>query len=240
MKRILLFSGGLDSVIGWWLLRPDECVYVTWCAPYEAAELRALERLRQLGGPHVRIVPGPTLPPPGLDGHVPHRNLALLVAAAAACPDASTLLLGAVLGESSADKSGRFLRRAGAVLTASEGRRVRVRAPLRRRLKRSWVKKYLAQGGPVELLAASVSCYSDAGEPCGACPACFRRWQALTGTGVRFYTAQAPDSYWREARARGPLAALERLRAHPVAGWPGVLLLNLDAAWRVGRAGRPR
>lgn len=235
--RVALYSGGLDSVLLWHLARPHAAVYVRWGAEYEAAEIAALQRQQNLGGPPVRVVDGPPyLTAPDKDGHVPHRNLSLLLAAAAAFPQADTLLIGAVLGEASPDKSGRFLRRAGKVLTASEGKRVKVRAPLRKATKRFWVRRYLATGGDPRLLAATTSCYDGTDPGCGECPACFRRWQALTGTGLEGDTVVPPWTWWQRARARGAGAAVKRLREHPLAGWPGILLLNIDASRRVERA----
>ena len=232
--KVLLFSGGLDSVLAWHRERPDRCVHVLWGAPYEDREAAALVALRAAGGPAVDIIQGPQLADAGLDGHVPHRNLALLTTAAAHYPGAD-LLIGSVLGESSADKSGRFRRLAGRSLSASENRRVRVRAPLARRTKRAHVRAYLAAGGDPELLAATTSCYEgslDLG--CGRCPACFRRWQALDGL-VDYPTLVDPATWWTEATGRGAAAALGRLRESPVAGWPGIVWLNLDA-WRRVRA----
>ena len=235
-----LYSGGLDSVLLWHLARPDAVVYVRWGAAYESAELASLNRQRALGGPEVTVVPGPPyLGTPDKDGHVPHRNLSLLLAAAAAMPAADTLLIGAVLGEASPDKSGRFLRLAGKALTASEGRRVRVRAPLRRATKRAWVRRYLATGGSPALLAATTSCYDGTAPGCGTCPACFRRWQALDGTGLEGDTVAPPWTWWERARARGVRPALTNLRQHPVSGWPGIIWMNAEAARRVRRAQRP-
>jgi 7-cyano-7-deazaguanine synthase in queuosine biosynthesis len=237
--KVALFSGGLDSVLLWHLARPDAAVYVRWGAPYEQAELAALARLRQLGGPEVKLASAGTLQDPEADGHVRHRNLNLLVVAASAVPQARQLLIGAVLGEASPDKSGRFLRRTGAALTASENSRLRVRAPLRRRTKRAWVRRYLRTGGDPELLAATVSCYRGTALGCGTCPACFRRWQALAGTGLEGGYERPPWEWW-QAQVAEPGAAWRRLRAHPPAGWPGIALLNIDAGRRAARARRSR
>lgn len=240
MSSVQLFSGGLDSVLLWHLRRPDDCAYVTWGAPYEASELQAIWQLQRLGGPKVQVLRGAPLLPADQDGHVPHRNLMLLATVAAHYPAANEILIGSVLGESSADKSTRFLRAASRVISASEGRDVTVQAPLARGLKRWWVKRYLRAGGDVRLLACTRSCYRGTAVGCGRCPACFRRWQALQGLCVPFATEVPAWCWWDDARARGALAAVQRVRAQPVAGWPGIALLNADAAWRVARARRSR
>lgn len=228
MTTVQLFSGGLDSLCVW-LLRdpPPAAVYVTTGADYETAELRTLDRLTDVvDGLYVQVVPGPSIGSlAARDGHVPHRNLNLL-AAAAAHTGADRLTLGAVCGEGSPDKTGRFLRAASRVLTASEGRPVTVQAPARRMTKTQLVEACCAARGRREvadLLPFTRSCYTATRLPCGRCQACFRRDVALYRTGLSDRRPQRPAA----GLTLGPAHALHLT---PPSHWVGMLANNAGAA----------
>lgn len=182
---LLLFSGGVDSLAAWWVLGQPDTVYVRLGHPYEAKELATIESLAY-HWPKVtpRVIDGPPL---GVlehgDGHIPHRNLLLAATAAAHHPHHSHLWLGALRGEASPDKSGRFLRSASRTLSRSEARRVTVSAPLRHFTKTGLVREYLRRGGPPGLLRYTRSCYSPDG-PCNRCQACVRRFVAFQLNGL--------------------------------------------------------
>ena len=44
-KKVLLFSGGLDSRLQEWLIKPDVLLYVDMKTSYSDAELREIHRL---------------------------------------------------------------------------------------------------------------------------------------------------------------------------------------------------
>lgn len=44
-KKILLFSGGFDSMLQEWLIRPDLLLYVDMKTSYAEREIEALKRL---------------------------------------------------------------------------------------------------------------------------------------------------------------------------------------------------
>lgn len=233
MTAALLYTGGMDSLM-LATLRPDAVpVYVMIGSPYENAELDTMFELYQRGGPKPTILHGPQLQAPHADGHIVHRNLALITTVAAGT-GADEILLGAVKGEASPDKSARFLRATSRALSASEHRPVRVHAPLKRRTKTDAVVDYLIAGGSVRLLKSTRSCYDPHAERCGRCQACFRRWVAFTNVGT------APEKHDHDPRAYGLAAAddwremLARLRGTPAREWLGMVQNNVDA-WRALR-----
>lgn len=252
---ILPFSGGLDSVVLFRLLREPPCVYVRWESRYEGAELETIRNLQALAHatdlpvPDVTVLQGPQLGQweQHPEGHVPQRNLVLLTYIAAWAQATLgvrrvEIPLGAVAGESSPDKSWRFIHHATRALSAASdgGKQVEVTAPLKIRTKAQNVARYLRQH-PSEaerrFLLASRSCHRLASLErgtvgCGACRACFRRWVALRLNGIteRTMTDPARELFTSDLRAN-----LKRgLRRVPLADWPGVLVNNLDA-WRAVR-----
>lgn len=219
---VQLFSGGLDSLALWHLCGRPQPVYVRVGAPYEEHELDTLELLaRNVPGFTPRVVDGPRIAAsPHPDGHIDHRNLVLL-ATAASYTGASRLLLGALLGEASPDKSRAFLRATSRALTASERRPVRVVAPARRWTKTGLLRRFLAAHPDAAWqLAYTRSCYAPGG-PCGTCQACFRRAVALYRAGL------APERPRLPARAGSPWAAL---RTAGPARWPALAVNNGGAA----------
>ena len=54
---------------------------------------------------------------------------------------------------------------------------------------------YLDNGGLVEHLQLTVSCYSDTAIHCGSCPSCFKRYVAFTNNGIEFDTLNDPISW---------------------------------------------
>lgn len=183
--RVLLFSGGLDSVMVWRRCNPDRCVYVAQPgSAYTAVEVQTIENLEAIQpGLEVEIITGAQWPDAEPDGHVPHRNLGLLTQVAA-CTNADTLYLGSVRGESSPDKSRRFLIAASRALSASENEPVIVKAPLRKHTKAWHLQEHLSKW-PEDygVLIHTRSCYAAQGR-CGECMACFRRWVAFTLAGM--------------------------------------------------------
>lgn len=234
---VQLFSGGMDSLCLWLLCGQPTPVYVKVGAPYEAAELLVLGRLmHQLEGFDPVILDGPPIalrPDPGT-GHIPHRNLVLIVTAAAAL-DPDVIITGALLGEASPDKSASFHRRAGHALTASERRPVRVVAPAHRWTKTGLLARTLARfPAHAAAIATTRSCYVPSGPPCDRCPACFRRAVAEYHVGIRADRPRLPTG----ATVGGGWAAM---RGAGVSRWPAVAVNNVTAAAALaGHRMRPR
>lgn len=226
--NVLLHSGGLDSHICWLLTRWQP-VYVRYGSEAEDSELRALRWLSELvAGFNPIVVDGPVLGAQA-DGHVAHRNLALLTTTAATT-GASRLAYGALLGEGSPDKSVRFRVAASLALSASEHRRIRVVAPLGRYTKTGALVMALRRFPDLRpLLPVLVACYH--GRACGACQGCYRRALAEWAAGLR----SAPPP--RPTETFGPIATL---RGNSPLRWPSLAVANWHSAraefylWRTG------
>lgn len=239
MTRLHLFSGGLDSLCLWFLTGRPVPVYVRLGHRYQDHEIAAIHQLAA----HIRgfspcFIDGPPIGSlEHRDGHIPHRNLLLAATAAAHFPSAETIVLGALLGEASPDKSRAFTEAAGRALAASERRPVRVTAPARRWTKTGLLQRFVrTHPEHAPLLGLTRSCYARDTGPCGACSACFRRDVAMFHAGLATARPRMPAGVGlgdavRAARTAGParwhaLAANNALAALAMAG--------------VRRPGRPR
>ena len=197
-KSVLLFSGGMDSLIAAWLVRPDVLLFLRHGQRYQQLEEQGLARLRAGGflPPGARLVESDALRLGEFErAHaiIPLRNL-LFVALAAQYGE--TVYLAAMSGDRSLDKSEGFFSRATDLLTFlygaqhwCQGRVVRVQAAFPRWTKTEAVRHYLAAGHSAAALLASPSCYDPPGDrrhfaACGWCKPCFRKWVALANNGV--------------------------------------------------------
>lgn len=192
-KTVLLFSGGMDSLMVAWLAKPDVLLYVRHGSRYEQAEASALTRL----------VAAEALPPGSLlhidtlplgrferpDAIIPLRNLFFVALAA---QYGERVLVGAMQGDRSLDKSAEFFQRTSDLLSYLHGpqhwcqpRTFFVNAPYQRETKTSLVRRYLAVGHDPALLRMSFSCYDPVeSRQCGVCKPCFRKWVALRNNGI--------------------------------------------------------
>lgn len=227
MKRVLLFSGGMDSLVAWHQLGQPQRVYVRIGAPYEARELESIGR-RGLKDGLLVLDAGRWLgKTANADGRVPLRNLTFALAAAAHT-GADEVVLGALAGETSPDKSRRFARLASAAMTASEGRRIRLALPFRGTTKTQLVALGLRSVGPVAL-ASAPSCYASvlpkgvAG--CGTCSSCLRRWVAMTLNGLEERYMADPTA---QARLSPTGAWWGYMARTPVRDWVGVARCNAE------------
>lgn len=223
MKPALLFSGGLDSVCALHLLGGEERVVPVYVAIGGDHEARECEHALRLA--HLRVVQGPLigrLAEP--DGHIRHRNAALVVTVAA--HGYEVIYLGALRGEASPDKSSPFMRKMAVLLTESEHGRHVVAAPFGRLTKTDLLRRALDAGLSPSRVLASRSCYRSALDHCGACQGCFRRWVALVNCGL-------PAGYLPDLPGSGD--AWRHLRRAGVRRWPDLLANNLDAARAVLR-----
>jgi 7-cyano-7-deazaguanine synthase in queuosine biosynthesis len=188
-RKVVLYSGGLDSYCLAYLEKPDICLYANVDSSYSDKELGCL------------------LPPPGdallvvdsrlrlydverSDLIVPNRNTLLVMIAAMY---GTRIFLGATAGDRSRDKDEEWARACEALLNhvyhygqhwLPEGRVFAVELPGKMLSKAAIVREYLAAGGGVAQLLETVSCYDRLHRACGRCKACFRRWVALMANEV--------------------------------------------------------
>ncbi len=192
---VLLFSGGMDSLCLAHILQPHVLLYVRHGARYEDAELAGVQRVLPWLKTEVTYAHVPLGHLERPDAIVPLRNLLFVTLAAHYGED---VIVGAMDGDRSLDKSPEFFRRASELLTYlygeqhwCESRTVHVRAPFKSETKTGLVHHYLESGGAAEALRASFSCYDPQGrQECGQCKPCFRKWVALENNGI------ATDGQW--------------------------------------------
>ena len=230
MKRVMLYSGGLDSYIASWLMRVDELVYIRIGAPYEAREL---EHLTVRARVPVRLVSGvPWLGGASDDkGRVPLRNMHFAMTAAVAA-EADEVILVALAGETSGDKSRKFARKVTAAMTASEGRKIRLRVPYRGVTKTGLVRRYVQKFGTLAAgynLTQCPSCYAADLPPytagCGQCMSCVRRWVAMSLNGIQEKYVSPP---WEYQTGKLPSDWWKYVRRTPLFDWFGIIRNNRD------------
>lgn len=198
--KVILYTGGLDSFIGLWLLQrqdPDEWVpvYFDTGSCYAWKEKQAIAWNPQRGT-YTRIVSDVldlSSLESGTDPYVPQRNTLLCTATQALYDGAVTdIALCSVMDDVYSDNSTAFHLAMSHLLSLTAGYTVRVFSPLLygepsdnlmgvRRLmtKREAVEKYLELGGAIWRLNRTVSCYHPEKVSCGQCKACERHKAAL-------------------------------------------------------------
>lgn len=224
----MLYSGGADSLALWYMTGKPIGVYVSIGAKYEAKELEAIAA-QQAVLPELRVtvVEGPRI---GIleqhGGRIPVRN-SLLIATAIAYTNASKVVVGFLRGETSSDKSSKFIEALSHALSVSESRHIDVWAPAIAMTKTELLA-WLMLNYPEAPLHLTVSCYSADGKPCGDCQSCFRG-------DVAKYLSGWSDDLPRIATNRGGIWS--SLRMAGVRRWPEVLANNYDA-WKALRGKR--
>ncbi len=197
--KIVLYTGGLDSFIGLWLLQrqdPDKWVplYFDTGSSYAWKEIQALVKNPQKGA-YVCVVQD-ILKLSSLeqaDSYVPQRNTLLCTATQALYDGSVTdIALCSVADDVYRDNGERFHREMTKLLTLTAGYSVGVFSPLNLlgaprggmlMTKRQSVARYLELGGDARALQRTVSCYDAKKEKCGTCKACTRHAAALRAIG---------------------------------------------------------
>lgn len=190
MKKVLLYSGGMDS----WLIdkiwKPDVKLYVNMHTEYSDLEISRLPK-------DVQVVDFPlgqfSLP----NSIIPLRNLYLyLIACNVTEFEDVEICLGALNGDRINDKSKKFTQLLNPLLhflyepqQSQPGKIVNVVVPFKDLSKRELLLLYLEQGGTLrEVYDYSFSCYhpTKEGKPCLACKACFRKAIPFIVAGMEF------------------------------------------------------
>jgi len=241
-RPILLFSGGLDSLIYWRMLGNVKLVYLKTGHAYQAREEAAIFDIGSIYRNTGRLFQ--TFVVEGLDlshtvhddGHVAHRNLLMAAYVAHRFPDAPAIYFGALRGESSRDKSQRFYQDTTNLLSFLEAKPVRVSAPFRNKTKTQLIAMYQDKFrtiGDRNMLLATRSCYApslpDGVVGCGVCMACFRRWVAMSNNGITEEYAVNPAEWEFVDPTLNSGAMWAYLANTPLTEWYGLLRNQLDA-----------
>ena len=214
-NMVLLFSGGMDSVIFDHLLKPDVLLYLPTGSKYEYIETKKLDVLAMKGyiDSQKLVVLPDVLNLSSFerdDAIVPNRNAFLLLFASLY---GETLILGSVQGDRSYDKDEIFYKKMEALLNHmwkeqhwTEERSFKVISPYKNTTKTQLIKDYLADGGKPEVLLESWSCYDPQVEyllhpeqACGWCKPCFRKWISLHNNKIVI-----PENYYKNDPWKAP------------------------------------
>lgn len=191
-RRVLLFSGGMDSLIATHLFKPDIRLYLKTGSRYDAAQLERLDQARWSKDLFGRLIVDDGLRLGEYerdDSIVPGRNAFFVLRAANYGTD---ILLGAMSGERQYDKSKTFERRMNRLLAQlwhpdqywTDDDPPTVSRPLAVWTKTMALREYLNADGDPSIIAESYSCYSGNDQPCGACRSCGRKWVAFVNNGI--------------------------------------------------------
>lgn len=187
MQKVLLSSGGMDS---WLLAHEPELkdtvhVFVDIGQKYARKECTAAEALARELGADFKLEHGPKLAMHEHEtGIIPFRNAQMILLGAL---HGEAIYFGVIADEINSDKSSEFCKAMEQTLNIShrpqywtEGRQFEIRTPFRNTTKSDLVKRFLTNGGSLDKLLTSVSCYDAGSHHCGRCASCFKRWVALT------------------------------------------------------------
>lgn len=201
--KVLLFSGGSDSVLISYLYKPDFLVYVNMHTRYSEEEIKKIKN--SIFADKVKVIDFPFLGQyEREDAIIPLRNLYLpmVICNEFKAEDYGDLdiCLGATAGDRVLDKSPKFAEMTSELLTylyepqhwIPEGRKIRINIDYKKYTKTEMLKLYKDQGGDInQLMKESFSCYDPIdGEECwcrnGICKPCFRKYIAYKLNGAYF------------------------------------------------------
>ena len=224
-KSVLLFSGGMDSLMFDYLMNPDVLLYIPTGSKYESIETEKLSVLGNKGYiDNNKLVILPDVLNLSKferdDAIVPNRNAHLMLLASMY---GENLILGSVQGDRSFDKDPVFYEKMTSLLNHmwkeqhwTEERIFTVSSPYKETTKTEIVKEYLEKGGSKEALLESYSCYepqelsfyaqleysAQPEQTCGWCKPCFRKWISLYNNNISipvdYYVNNPWEAPWLE------------------------------------------
>lgn len=225
-KNVLLYSGGLDSFIGYWFLKKEYgldpvLLYVDLGHRYAKQELTAIRTTLPYMNPREFIIDN-SLNLSAFeqdDAFIPNRNAFLAQIGALY---GYNIWLITQKGETNIpDRSKEFYEMMSQQLTYLSGDSlVNLDTPFWDMNKTDMVNWYVDEGLDIQALKYTHSCYHPVKKtvgigntalnlefPCGCCGACFRRWVSMSLNGIEEQYAVAPWStklaqeYWAKGRA---------------------------------------
>lgn len=183
MKKVLLYSGGMDS----WLIdkiwKPDLKVYVNMHTRYSEEEIKRLKEKNS----DVTIVDFPLGQWERDDAIIPLRNLYLIMVICNITGSEDVeICLGATAGDRVLDKSPTFVEKANDLLNylyqpqhwIPEGKKVKINIDFKSKTKTQLIKMFVDNGGDIlDAFNESFSCYDPVdGKECWQCKPCFRKF----------------------------------------------------------------
>lgn len=193
MKKILLYSGGMDSWLIDKLWKPDMLVYINMHTRYSENEINHIKSQRN----DVTFIDFPLGQWERDDAIIPLRNLYLpMVICNITGEDDIDICLGATSGDRVLDKSYEFVKKANDILNylyqpqhwIPDGKKVKLNIDFKNFTKTQLLEMYLKDGGDInEAFNASFSCYNPSnGCECWQCKPCFRKYVSFALNGMTF------------------------------------------------------
>lgn len=195
MKKVVLYSGGLDSFCLAHAVKPDLLLHFDIGLPEQQIEIESIKRFRDEG-----LLPAPIvfdtrfhLAPYKLENEVmPFRNLFFI---AAAFTYGDKVYLGKTASSRNLDKDTTFASKLLDVLQYVSARpsgnppgllaeNMEIILPFDKKPKSTFLREYLESGGNLDHVLMTRSCYKPYGRECGVCQSCVRKSIALVNNGV--------------------------------------------------------
>lgn len=197
LKKVLLFSGGLDSWIAMRLWKPDLLLYIAINHRAQEKEQESIQRLQPLPIPFSIDTRLCLRTEERLDAIIPLRNLYFAMIASRY---GDTIGMGVLHGEVNGDKSHSFRKQAGAIMSLcysssywSKGRNIQVIYPICQWTKAEAIHEYLRKGFSKKELLLTRSCYATTSIHCGVCSNCVKRYIAFVLNGIKEPYARHPS-----------------------------------------------
>ena len=183
-EKLLMFSGGPDSLIAWYYLGKPPAMFVNLHYFYNDLELQTVKKIAEKTGMDLRIFDCNIMKfyREGWGDTIPLRNLLL---AAIGSYFANNIYIISQKGETYIkDRTARFFYWCSKMLSEFYGKSITVTTPFFHMTKGEMIRWALDNGVPKDILLMTRSCFSTQTGHCGECSACIRRAVAFTINGV--------------------------------------------------------
>ena len=191
-KKVLLFSGGLDSRLQEWLIKPDVLLYVDMKTSYSDAELRELRNLSSYYKDRLVIKEVPLGEYERENKYLPYRNLIL---GTIAMQYGQHVYFGFTYKDNAPDKDHVFLDKTTSLFRhlnknclgdmGWDNNHFSFNAPFKKYTKTEMVSLCIKNGMPIEDIQSIRSCYDGVSEKgCGKCSVCLNKAVALLNNGI--------------------------------------------------------
>lgn len=186
-KKVLLFSGGFDSMLQEFLLKPDILLYVNMKTSYSDVEIKALKKLPKHYQDRLIIKELPLGEYERENKYLPYRNLIL---GTIAMEYGQHVYFGFNASDWAPDKDERFLRRTTTLFRhlnkncigdmGWDNKNFSFEAPFKDLTKAQMVKRCIDNGMDIDFIKSIRTCYDGVSEKgCGKCAACYHKAIAL-------------------------------------------------------------
>jgi len=180
-KDVLLFSGGVDSLVCWFYMNQPKSVYVNLDTKYSNKEIENINKFKQLIPDfNCEIIEGINLGQfeEGEKAFVKNRNLIL---SCIANNFGNRIILGGIEDDKVCDKNPEAFEAMSKCLSIVNEEPVEIYSPFWKMSKVEIIDWFINNvENADDLLKLSISCYSEEEGQCGNCPSCFRKAIAMS------------------------------------------------------------